>query len=105
MLEKGHDIRFCTSHLFAYDYCVVEKYEWIDHHFGSEFVDRIILTRDKTLIRGDLLIDDKPEVFGLMEPTWEHIVYDRPHNRRITDKRRITWTDNWQDVVFAGVKA
>jgi len=64
MLEKGHDVRFCTSHLFEYDPCVIEKYEWIEEHFDKTFVDRIILTRDKTLIRGDLLIDDKPIISG-----------------------------------------
>lgn len=100
MLERGHDVRFCTSHLFEYDYCVLEKYQWIDEHFGPEFIDRIILTRDKTLIRGDLLIDDKPEISGIMQPTWEHILYDRPHNRQIQNRRRLTWT-NWRDIVFA----
>lgn len=98
MLELGHDVRFCTSYLFEYDHCVLEKYQWIEEHFGASFVERIILTRDKTLIRGDLLIDDKPEVFGLMQPTWEHILYDRPHNRQITGQRRLTWK-NWREIL------
>jgi len=101
MLSKGHDVRFCTSHLFEYDYCILEKYQWIEEYFGAPFVDRIILTRDKTLIRGDLLIDDKPEIVGIVKPSWEHIVYDRPHNRDVTDRRRLTW-EKWRDVVFAG---
>lgn len=99
MLAGGHDVRFCTSHLSGYDYCLLEKYQWIDAYFGAEAVNRIIFTRDKTLIRGDILIDDKPEITGNTTPTWEHIVYDRPHNRHITNKRRLTW-DNWRDVVF-----
>ncbi len=99
MLAEGHDVRFCTSHLFEYDHCVLEKYQWIEEHFGAPFVDRIILTRDKTLIRGDILIDDKPEILGLAAPSWEHILYDRPHNRQVEDKRRLTW-QNWRNVVF-----
>jgi 5'-nucleotidase len=99
MLDAGHDVRFCTSHLFEYDYCVVEKYQWVEAHFGAPYVDRIILTRDKTLIRGDMLIDDKPAVTGIADPTWEHVLYDRPHNRAVLDKRRLTW-NNWQDIVF-----
>lgn len=98
MIATGNDVRFCTSHLFEYDHCVLEKYQWIDEHFGPGFVDRIILTRDKTLIHGDLLIDDKLEVSGLVEPVWEHILYDRPHNRQVKGRRRLTW-DTWREVV------
>ena len=100
MLKAGHDVRFCTSHLFRYDPCVLEKFQWIEEYFDPSFVDRIIITRDKTLVRGDLLIDDKPNIVGVATPSWEHILYDRPYNREIKDKRRLTWA-NWHDVVFA----
>lgn len=99
MLEKGHDVRFCTSHLYEYNYCVFEKYQWIEEYFGKEAVDRIILTRDKTLIYGDLLIDDKQEITGLKTPFWEHILFDRPYNRNVTEKRRLNW-QNWQTIIF-----
>lgn len=98
MLQKGHDVRFCTSHLLTYDPCVLEKYQWIEKYFDASYVDRIILTRDKTLIRGDILIDDKPEISGLEIPTWEHILYDKPFNREVTNKRRISW-QNWHIVL------
>jgi len=100
MLAEGHDVRFCTSYLFEYEFCVVEKYAWIEKHFGLDFIERIIITRDKTLVTGDILIDDKPEISGLIKPSWEHIIYDRPFNRQIEDRRRLTW-QNWEDVVFA----
>ena len=100
MIDEGHDVRFCTSHLFEYDHCVLEKYQWIEAHFGAPFVDRIILTRDKTLVRGDMLIDDKPAIIGAVTPTWEHIFYDRPFNSQVIGKRRLTW-ENWRDIVFA----
>ena len=98
MLDKGHDVRFCTSHLLTYDHSVLEKYQWIEKHFGPSYVDRIILTRDKTLIRGEILIDDKPQIAGIETPIWEHILYDRPFNRRITDRRRLNW-QNWHGVL------
>lgn len=97
-LEAGHDVRFCTSYLFNYKFCVVEKYAWIEKHFGIDFIEKIIITRDKTLIRGDILIDDKPEISGIVEPSWEHILYDRPFNRQIDSKRRLTW-QNWQEIL------
>lgn len=98
MLDMGHDVRFCTSHLLTYDYSVLEKFQWIEKHFDASFVDRIILTRDKTLVRGDVLIDDKPKITGIETPTWEQILYDRPFNREITDKRRLNW-GNWRDIL------
>ena len=37
----------------------------MEEHLGSEFTKRVILTRDKTLVRGDVLIDDKPTIGGI----------------------------------------
>ena len=98
MLSAGHDVRFCTSYLFEYEFCVMEKYAWIEKHFGNDFIEKLIITRDKTLVKGDLLIDDKPEISGIVKPSWEHVLYDRPFNRQITDRRRLTW-QNWQAVL------
>jgi 5'-nucleotidase len=55
LVGLGHDVRICTSPLRHYRHCVPEKYEWIDAHLGPEFVNRMIVTRDKTLVRGDVL--------------------------------------------------
>lgn len=40
------------------------QYAWIEKHFGHEFLEQIILTRDKTVVSGDILIDDKPDIHG-----------------------------------------
>ena len=40
------------------------QYRWVEKHLGPQFVERIILTRDKTMISGDLLIDDKEVIQG-----------------------------------------
>jgi 5'-nucleotidase len=98
MLQQGHDVRFCTSHFTEYDPSVLEKFQWVDKHFGKTFVDKIVLTRDKTLVKGDILIDDKPIITGIATPTWEHILYDQPYNRTIVGQRRLTW-DNWQAII------
>ena len=64
MLVAGHDVRICTSPLSAFRFCVVEKYQWVHDNLGTDWVGRLIITKDKTLVRGDVLIDDKPEVTG-----------------------------------------
>jgi 5'-nucleotidase len=98
ILELGHDVRICTVPLAFFDYCLREKYEWVKKHMGFHFTRRMILTKDKTLIRGNFLIDDKPEINGITIPEWEHIIFDRPYNRNQTGKRRLDWT-NWRKVL------
>lgn len=98
MIELGHEVRICSSPLSKYQNCVEEKYAWVERHFGKDFVKRVILAKDKTLIKGDVLIDDKPKITGFLNPEWEHIVFDRPWNRTVQDRRRITW-QNWKQVL------
>lgn len=40
------------------------QYRWVEQNLGPQFVERIILTRDKTVVMGDLLIDDKDDIQG-----------------------------------------
>ena len=97
-IERKSDVFLCSAPHPQYENCVLEKYEWVDHNLGKRWVNRIILTRDKTLVLGNLLIDDKPEITGVAIPLWEHVIYDRPYNRHIVEKRRMTWA-NWKDVL------
>lgn len=98
LIATGHDVRICTSPLSRYEYCVLEKYQWVEKHFGRDFTKRIILTKDKTMVRGDILIDDKPKIDGIFKPEWEHIIFDYPYNQEITDKRRLNW-QNWEEIL------
>ena len=98
IMALGHDIRICTSPLNQYHNCVKEKYEWVETHLGHEFTQRLILTKDKTFVHGDILIDDKPEVTGLNKPTWKHYLFDSPYNRSVMTVPRIDW-QNWKDVL------
>ena len=98
MAELGWDVFICSSPLSGYRNSTLEKYEWVDRALGPDWVRRIILTKDKTLVKADLLIDDKPEITGVENsPSWEHVIYDRPYNREV-NRRRITW-GNWKDVL------
>ncbi|KAK2156686.1 hypothetical protein LSH36_207g03020 [Paralvinella palmiformis] len=42
-------------------------FEWVEHHLGWNWINKIIITKDKTIISGDLLIDDKPVIKGDQE--------------------------------------
>jgi len=94
----GHDIFICTAPLVRYENCVLEKYQWVEEHLGMQWTEKMILTRDKTLIQGDILIDDKPIINGIKEPCWEHIIFDKAYNSKILNQRRINW-QNWKDIL------
>ncbi|HJX05299.1 MAG TPA: 5'-3'-deoxyribonucleotidase [Candidatus Nanoarchaeia archaeon] len=98
MRQKEHDVFLCTSPLSSYENCVLEKYKWTEERLGEDWVQRLIITKDKALVRGDILIDDNPYPKGILIPTWEHIIYDFPYNRHVEGKRRITW-QNWKEVL------
>jgi 5'-nucleotidase len=97
--ELGHTVFICTAPLLKYKNCVPEKYEWIEEHLGKKWIERLILTRDKTMVRGDILIDDKPEITGVNLPVWEHVIYDKAYNSGIKNQRRITWK-NWKEILI-----
>ena len=61
LLALGMDVRICTSPLSQFENCVAEKYLWVEKHLGRDATNRLILTKDKTLVHGSLLIDDKPQ--------------------------------------------
>lgn len=98
MVVAGHDVRICTTVQLNYKNCVLEKFLWVEDNLGPEWVKKIIMTRDKTMVRGDFLIDDRPQIEGSMTPTWEHVVWDYSYNRHIEARRLSSWSE-WQHVL------
>jgi 5'-nucleotidase len=99
MVAQHHEVFFCTAPITDCPTCPTEKFQWIVKHLGQAFVRRIILTSDKTLVRGDLLVDDNPLITGVTVPEWEHVVFDFPYNRHVQGKRRLVGWNDWRDVL------
>jgi len=91
LASLGHEVFVCTSPLGTYDNCVLEKYHWVEKHIGGNWINRLILTKDKTLINGDILIDDNPLIKGVAKPSWKQVIYDQPYNKHIECKKRFSW--------------
>lgn len=91
-------IAFCTAPLSQYEHCVLEKYKWIEKHFDFDWTKRIIMTKDKTIVKGDYLIDDRPNIKGLFQPEWKHLLFERIFNQHIKNVEKINW-DNWKSVL------
>ena len=92
------DVVICTSSPGKSRYAIQEKYEWVRNNLDEDWLKRLVITRDKTRINGDILIDDKPKISGVQNPSWEHVIYTQPWNVNVKGLRRLTW-DNWKDVL------
>jgi hypothetical protein len=104
MESEGFQLYICTSPILTSQYCAQEKLNWIRHHLGEKWLSRVIITADKSVVRGDILIDDKP--FESMDPggrhstaTWKQILFDAPYNQQPFQPRLMQWKD-WRDVVY-----
>uniref|UniRef100_A0A8C2SPR3 5',3'-nucleotidase, mitochondrial n=1 Tax=Coturnix japonica TaxID=93934 RepID=A0A8C2SPR3_COTJA len=99
------DVFICTSPIRKYRYCPYEKYAWVEKHFGPEFLEQIVLTRDKTVVSADLLIDDRPDIIGCLtvNPSWEHVLFTACHNKHLQlepPRRRLqSWSDDWRAIL------
>lgn len=98
MESLGHEVLICTNPISKYENCVLEKYHWVSKNMGYEWTKKMIITKDKTLVHGDFLIDDKPQHLGLKKPAWQHILYEAPYNKDVPGKLRITWS-NWEKIL------
>lgn len=98
IVAAGHDVMICTAPKIDNRWCVPEKQEWIKRHLGDRFLSRTIFSNDKTLVRGDILIDDKPVITGLATPQWQHVFFDAPYNRHLAGPRLCSWAD-WQTII------
>ena len=83
----------CTSPINKYRNCVSEKYQWVEKHLGFEWTKRVIMCKDKTLIKGDYLIDDRPMIHGeeQFKPNFgKHVVFTQPYNCNVTTEWRLS---------------
>ena len=80
LYEAGHDLWVCSKPLEANPWCASDKMGWIEEHF-PDLVGKVILSPNKSMIKGDVLLDDahKPSGFGVAD--WVPVWYPYPHNR------------------------
>lgn len=100
LVKQGHDVRLVTSPFLSNPTCASDKLNWIMRHYGTHWGARTILTNDKTLVRGDILIDDKPVITGVAAPEWQHVLFDQPYNQAAQGAARLeTWDEAEVDAI------
>jgi 5'-nucleotidase len=90
-LAEKNKVYICTAPNTRNDYCASGKIKSIKKHLGIEWVRRTIITKDKTIVHGDYLIDDKPDISGDFQRSWTHILFDQPYNRNVETIYRFNW--------------
>ena len=99
-------VYFVTSPIWSARTWVYERTHWLKEHFGAK-PGEVIHTSAKELVRGDMLIDDKPQAVeywalgqGLEPYTNYGVVWNQPWNQNyILDARLdVVRAQSWEDV-------
>ena len=52
---------------------------------GMDWASRLVICRDKTFVKGHILVDDKPKVTGsYATPDWQQVVFVRRESPTLT---------------------
>lgn len=102
---EGYYVFLCTKPLSSYHSnntsCMAEKCEWVQKTLGNKWIDKLIITRDKTIVHGDILIDDNPYMTkGLLtRPPWNPVLFEQPWNRRpfLPGEMQLVPRVNWEN--------
>ncbi len=57
-LKKYYDVWILTRPSVKNPLCYTEKRLWVENHLGFEMCNKLIISPDKSLLKGDYLIDD-----------------------------------------------
>ena len=75
-LQQKYDVWILTRPSIKNTNCYTEKAEWIKKYFGENFLEKLILCPNKSLVKGDYLIDDDHR-HGQTEFEGEHIHFGK----------------------------
>lgn len=93
-LAEIAEVWVCTKPLEVNPTCRDDKAAWLTEHFGKEWERRIIVTPDKSLVRGAVLLDDAPKPEWYDRAEWQPVAYATTWNGPGTpwgDLPRFTW--------------
>ncbi len=90
-LYREHEV-FIVSAAMEFEHSLSEKYRWLDKHFPFIHWKRRVFCGDKTVIKGDVLIDDHD--FNLSVFSGRPIMFTATHNIHEKKYERLnTWLE------------
>lgn len=73
-LKQKYNVKILSRPSVYNPLSYMEKRLWVEKYLGFNECKNLILSCDKTLLKGKYLIDDIDQI-GLFKPEWEHIHY------------------------------
>jgi len=102
MEDEGHSVFIVSSPSVNNPTCHSDKSAWLWRHLGEKWARRLVLTKDKTIVVGDVLIDDRMDIRGdEKQPSWKHIVFAQPYNKRLEGVDQRIFLHKWSDWKFS----
>ena len=104
----GVEVFICTKPSRTNRTCHSEKAQWVSTFLGKDWESRLIITPNKGMIRGAVLLDDGPKKEWFDYAEWTPVIFpmswnhpDGPFSRetRIDDEPRWTWADPVEKLV------
>ena len=94
---RHYNMYICSAASYS-NYAVKEKWLWLQKYFPFITKERVIFTKDKSMIRGDYLIDDA--LHNIETFPGHGIIFDKPWNRNdeYLDASRTTRVKNWNEI-------
>mmetsp|Transcript_27618 Transcript_27618/g.49989 ORF Transcript_27618/g.49989 Transcript_27618/m.49989 type:complete len:481 (+) Transcript_27618:62-1504(+) len=95
MLADGNQVKLVSSpDKDNYAQSSEIKTKWVAENLGADWLPRLVLTPDKTLVQGHVLIDDKPSCKeGTITPNWRHVVFSTSDNQELEGPRIDSWSE------------
>lgn len=101
-LAEVADVWICTKPLESNQTCRDEKAAWVRHHLGKEWESKLIITPNKGMVHGDILLDDAIKLAWMPYATWTPVVFPTPWNGEGSDWEsfeRWSWNDPIDDLL------
>lgn len=101
IIATGVDVWVCTKPMAANPHCADEKRAWIAEHI-PELRSKVIITPNKAMIRGDVLLDDAPAPEWIPDAWWKAVIFTQPFNGEGSHWEKYphwTWGDPLEDLL------
>lgn len=70
LLKTKYKVYILTRPSIQNPLCYTENRNWIEKHLGLDMLNNLIISCDKTMVKGDYLIDDNIQK-GIFKPEWK----------------------------------
>ena len=92
-LSRHFDIYIVTNPYLQADRPFLDKYEWLQEYF-SRFANKMIATKHKYLIRGDILVDDHMPFCKKWKDNSFDFSQGNPFGQKYVASLQYPWTDS-----------